>query len=44
MKILLSSRGLFAFCFVILVATNITVLSGISSNRNGEPDSQIGII
>ncbi len=41
MRILLSSRGLFAFCFVILVATNITVLSGVSSNRNGEPDSQI---
>ena len=41
MKILLSSRGLFILGFVILLATNIVVLSGVASNRSGEPESQI---
>lgn len=41
MKILLSSRGLFAIGFLILVATNIVVLSGVASNRSGNPEAQI---
>ena len=41
MKWLLSSRGLFAIGFAILVATNILVLSGVASNRSGEPESQL---
>ena len=41
MKILLSSRGLFAIGFVILVASNIVVLSGVASNRSGNPETQI---
>jgi len=41
MKMLLSSRGLFAIGFVILVATNIVVLSGVASNRSGEPETLI---
>lgn len=41
MKIQLSSRRLFAFGFVLLVATNSIVLSGVASNRSGEPESQI---
>ena len=41
MKILLSSRGLFVIGFVILVATNIVVLSGVASNRSGNPEAQI---
>jgi hypothetical protein len=41
MKILLSSRGLFALSFTILLATNIVVLSGVISNRSGAPEAQI---
>lgn len=41
MKILLSSRGLFSFGFLVVVATNIVVLSGVASNRYGEPESQV---
>lgn len=41
MKIQLSSRRLFTFGFVLLVATNSIVLSGVASNRSGEPESQI---
>lgn len=41
MKIPLSSRGLFTLGFVILVATNIVVLSGVASNRSGNPETQI---
>lgn len=41
MKILLSSRILFALGFVMLVATNVIVLSGVAFNRSGEPESQI---
>lgn len=41
MKWLLSSRGLFVIGFAILVATNILVLSGVASNRSGEPESQL---
>jgi hypothetical protein len=41
MKILLSSRGLFALGFVILMATNIVVLLGVASNRSGKHDAQI---
>jgi hypothetical protein len=40
-KILLSSRGLFSLCFIVLVATNIIVLSGVASNRSGKPESHI---
>jgi hypothetical protein len=41
MKILLSSRGLFALGFVLLIATNAIVLSGVAANRSGEPESRI---
>ena len=41
MKLGLSSRGLFGIGFAILVATNTVVLSGVASNRSGEPESQI---
>jgi len=41
MKTLLSPRGLFALGFVILVATNIVVLSGVASNRAGAPEALI---
>lgn len=41
MKVLLSSRGLFAFGFVLLVVTNIVVLFGVASNRSGNHDAQI---
>jgi len=40
-KILLSSRGLFLLGFFVLVLTNIAVISGVASNRSGEPESQI---
>lgn len=43
MKILLSSRVLFAMGFVILIVTNIVVLSGVASNRFGTPETQITI-
>ena len=41
MKLLLSSRGLFLLGFLLLVATNIIVLSGVASNRSGEPGSHV---
>lgn len=41
MKIMLSSRKLFMLGFVILVATNILVFTGIILNRSGDPDSII---
>jgi Domain of unknown function (DUF4824) len=41
MKIILSSRGLFVIAFVILVATNIVVLSGVGSNRSGNQEALI---
>jgi hypothetical protein len=41
MNFILSSRGLFALSFILLVATNIVVLYGVTSNRSGEPESQI---
>lgn len=41
MKILLSSRGLFALGFMVLAATNIIVLFGVASNRSGNHDAQI---
>ncbi|MBI5556495.1 MAG: DUF4824 family protein [Deltaproteobacteria bacterium] len=41
MKILVTSRALFALVFVILAATNIVVLSGVAANRSGEPEAQI---
>jgi hypothetical protein len=41
MKIFLSSRWLFVLGFVILVATNILVLSGVASNRSGDPETLI---
>lgn len=43
MKILLSSRVLFAIGFVILIVTNIVVLSGVVSNRSGTPETRITI-
>ncbi|MFH1981863.1 MAG: DUF4824 family protein [Pseudomonadota bacterium] len=36
-----SSRGLFLLGVIILAATNIIVLTGVASNRSGEPESQI---
>ncbi len=41
MKMLLSSRGLFTLGFVILLATNIIVFSGVASNRSGNLEAQI---
>lgn len=41
MKIFLSPRWLFALGFIVLLATNIVVLSGVASNRSGEPKTQI---
>lgn len=41
MNYILSSRGLFALSFILLVATNMVVLYGVASNRSGEPESQI---
>ncbi len=41
MKTLLSSRRLFSLGFLMLVATNIIVLSGVVSNRSGEPEAQM---
>ena len=41
MKIFLSSRWLFVFGFIILVATNILVLSGVAFNRSGDPETLI---
>ncbi len=41
MKIRLSSRGLFAIGFAILLATNAIVISGVASNRSGEPDAHL---
>ena len=43
MKLLLSSRGLFSLCFVILAATNIVVLSGVAWNRSGKAEAQIAL-
>ena len=39
MNIILSSRGLFAIGFLILLVTNIFVLSRVSANRSGNPDA-----
>jgi hypothetical protein len=41
MKILLSSRALFLLGFFMIVATNIVVLSGVASNRSGNPESEV---
>jgi hypothetical protein len=41
MKLHISSRGLFAFGFVIVVAANIAVLSGVAANRTGEPECKM---
>ncbi len=41
MKILSSSRGLFALAFFILVATNVIVLAGVASNRSADPEALI---
>jgi hypothetical protein len=41
MKIFLSSRWLFVLGFVTLVATNILVLTGVASNRSGDPETLI---
>ena len=43
MKILVSSRGLFALGFLIFAATNITVLFGVASNRSGDPEARISL-
>ena len=39
MRIFTSSRALFAFGFVVLVATNIFVFAGVVSNRSGTPEA-----
>jgi hypothetical protein len=39
MKKFLSSRGLFAIGFIVLLATNIAVFYGVISNRSGEPEA-----
>lgn len=41
MNKLLSSRGLFIYGFLILVATNAVVLYGVASNRSSEPESLV---
>lgn len=41
MKMHISSRSLFFLGFVVLLATNIIVLSSVAYNRSGNPDSQI---
>ncbi len=41
MKMLLSARGLFVLGFVILLATNIIVFSGVASNRTSNPQARI---
>ncbi len=41
MKTVLSSRGLFLLGFLLLVGTNIVVLSGIALNRSGTPEAQL---
>jgi hypothetical protein len=41
MKTLLSSRILFALGFILLAAVNAIVLTGVASNRSGEPFSRI---
>lgn len=35
------SRALFALAFVVLIATNIFVLTGVSANRSGPPEAQL---
>jgi hypothetical protein len=39
MKILSSSRTLFALGFILLVATNLVVLAGVLLNRSAEPEA-----
>lgn len=41
MRIVITSRGLFAAGFVILVVTNIVVLFGVTLNRYGNPEAQL---
>ena len=41
MKNLFSSRGLFVMGFVVIIAVNVIVLSGVASNRSGKPDALI---
>ena len=41
MKSLLSSRGLFIMGFVLLIASNIFVLTGVALNRSGDPDALV---
>lgn len=41
MRITLSSGKLFASGFMLLVITNIAVLSGVAYNRSGDPDARI---
>lgn len=41
MKNYLLSRILFALAFIILIITNIFVLSGVASNRSGSPEAHI---
>lgn len=35
------SRALFALAFVVLIATNVFVLTGVSANRSGTPEAQL---
>ena len=39
MKIPFSSRGLFILGFIVLVVTNSVVLTGVASNRYGDPEA-----
>jgi hypothetical protein len=43
MKKFMSSRGLFALAFLILVAANIAALSRVVTNRSGEPESRLAL-
>jgi len=41
MKRVLSSRGLFLLGFLLLLGTNVVVLSGVAANRSGEAEARL---
>ena len=41
MKAILSSRGLFTIGFILLIASNVFVLSGVALNRSGNPEARV---
>ncbi len=41
MKLVLSSRRLFFLGLLLLVLTNLAVLSGVAANRSGSPETQV---